>query len=91
LVQRVDVSSTASASLEDFGSSEAGENESEHRRGASEIALRPIGTKQAKRRKLDVLRDSTIAKAFSSIAEYQLKRLEESKRRNIVTVRWPCV
>jgi ABC-type phosphate/phosphonate transport system substrate-binding protein len=86
LVQRVDVSATASASLEDVEGSEAGENESEELRGASETAPRPIGTKQAKRRKLDVSRDSKLAEAVSSIAKSQLKRLEESKRRNNIAL-----
>jgi hypothetical protein len=40
-------------------------------RGSGETASRPIGTKQAKRRKLDHARDSRIVEAVSSIAESQ--------------------
>jgi hypothetical protein len=54
--------------------------------GAGETASRPIGAKQAKRRKLDHARDSRLAEAVSSIAESQRKRLEESKRRNNVAL-----
>jgi hypothetical protein len=76
----------AIASLEGVEGSEAPENESGELRGTGEIASRPIGTKQAKRCKLDHARDSRLAEAVSSIAESQRKRLEESKRRNNIAL-----
>jgi hypothetical protein len=50
----------ASASLEDVEGSEAPENESGELRGTGETASRHVGTKQAKRRKLDHARDSKL-------------------------------
>jgi hypothetical protein len=76
----------ANARLEDIEGSEALENESGELRGTGETTSRPIGTKQAKRRKLDHARDSTLAEAVSSLAESQRKRLEESKRRNNIAL-----
>jgi hypothetical protein len=85
-VQQVDVNVSASASLEDLEGTKAADDEAEEVRGAIDTLSRPIGTKQAKRRKLDAVRDSKLAEAVSSIAESQHKRLEESKRRNNITL-----
>jgi hypothetical protein len=83
-VRRVDME--ASASLEDVEGSEALDNERGELRGTGEITSRPIGTKQAKRRKPDHTRDARLAEAVSSIAESQRKQLEEGKHRNSIAL-----
>jgi hypothetical protein len=79
LDRREDVSASATASagenLENLEGNEAPEDVPNNIGGASEIARRPIGTKQAKRRKLEIGHDSKLAGAVVSIAESQRKRL----------------
>jgi hypothetical protein len=76
LYRSVEVSASAIEILEDVEGSEAPEDLPDESGGASEIACRPIGTKQAKRRKLYIANDSKLARDVASIAESQRKRLE---------------
>jgi hypothetical protein len=58
-VQRVDASTSTSVSLENLEGIDAAEDEAEEQRSAIDTLPRPIGTKQAKRRKLDAARFKT--------------------------------
>jgi hypothetical protein len=78
--------SSSECPIEDVEGSKAPENEFGELRGTGETASRPVGTKQAKRRKLDHARDSKLAEAVSYFVESQRKRLEDSKRRNNIAL-----
>jgi hypothetical protein len=86
LYRSVEVSASASEILEDVEGSEAPEDAPDDSGSASEIACRPIGTKQVKRRKLDIANDSKLAGDVALIAESQRNRMEQSQRRNNIAL-----
>jgi hypothetical protein len=56
------------------------------RSAARAITRRPIGTKQAKRRKFYIAQDSKHVGSVASIAKSQRKMLEKSKRRKTISL-----